>query len=311
MTTNRAWLDAGLRDSRRRRLGAKRLKELNWRRFAARALIYFLLIAVGVVLAFPFLWLVSTSLKTEADAFKMPPQIIPNPIQSQNYVAGVTAFPFLRSLRNTLILVLGVMVGSLLSASLAAYGFARLRFPGRDVLFVLVLSTMMIPVHVTLIPQYLLFRTLGWLGSFKPLIIPSFFGGGAFFIFLLRQFFMTVPLDYDDAARIDGCGTFSIYRRIILPLAKPALATAAIFIFMGQWNAFFGPLIYLNRFENQPLSVAFLTWTQMSHGSVSQRWVPWVEIMAVATLITLPPVIVFFLAQRYFIQGVVVSGMKG
>jgi ABC-type glycerol-3-phosphate transport system permease component len=192
-----------------------------------------------------------------------------------------------------------------------AYGFARVRFPGRTALFILVLSTMMIPSHVTLIPQYLLFRELEWLDSFKPLIVPSFFGGGAFYIFLLRQFFLTIPLDYDDAARIDGCGTFSVFWRIILPLSKPALGTMAIFTFMSQWNAFFEPLIYLNRFETQPLAVALTTWVQTAHGSTSMHYVPWVAIMAVSTLISLPPVMVFFFAQRHFIQGVVVSGMKG
>ena len=223
----------------------------------------------------------------------------------------MTDFPFVRSTINTLIIVVWVMVGTVLSASLVAYGFARVRFPGRTALFILVLSTMMIPTHVTLIPQYLLFRELRWLDSFKPLIVPHFFGGGAFYIFLLRQFFLTIPLDYDDAARIDGCGTFGVFLRIILPLSKPALGTMAIFTFMGQWNAFFEPLIYLNRFETQPLAVALTTWVQTAHGSTSMHYVPWVAIMAVSTLIALPPVMVFFFAQRHFIQGVVVSGMKG
>lgn len=170
---------------------------------------------------------------------------------------------------------------------------------------------MTIPSHVTLIPQYLLFRELRWLDSFKPLIVPRFFGGGAFYIFPLRQFFLTIPLDYYDAARIDGCGTFAIFWRIILPLSKPALGTMAIFTFMSQWNAFFEPLIYLNRFETQPLAVALTTWVQTAHGSTSMHYVPWVAIMAVSTLIALPPVAVFFFAQRHFIQGVVVSGTKG
>ena len=224
---------------------------------------------------------------------------------------GLTEFPFVRSTINTMILVVWVMLGTVLSGSLVAYGFARVRFPGRTALFILVLSTMMIPSHVTLIPQYLLFRELEWLDSFKPLVVPSFFGGGAFYIFLLRQFFLTIPLDYDDAARIDGCGTFSVFWRIILPLSKPALGTMAIFTFMSQWNAFFEPLIYLNRFKSQPLAVALTTWVQTAHGSTSMHYVPWVAIMAVSTLISLPPVMVFFFAQRHFIQGVVVSGMKG
>ena len=287
------------------------LQSASGKQVAGQALIYLLLLAVGFMLAVPFIWLVSSSLKTETDAFAIPPSFIPNPVQWSNYVTGLTEFPFVRSTMNTMILVVWVMVGTVLSASLVAYGFARVRFPGRTALFILVLSTMMIPSHVTLIPQYLLFRELKWLDSFKPLIVPSFFGGGAFYIFLLRQFFLTIPLDYDDAARIDGCGTFAIFWRIILPLSKPALGTMAIFTFMSQWNAFFEPLIYLNRFETQPLAVALTTWVQTAHGAGSMHYVPWVAIMAVSTLIALPPVMVFFFAQRHFIQGVVVSGMKG
>lgn len=287
------------------------LQSASGKQVAGQVLIYILLLAVGFMLAVPFIWLISSSLKTETDAFAIPPSFIPNPIQWTNYVVGLTEFPFVRSTMNTMIIVVWVMVGTVLSASLVAYGFARVRFPGRTALFILVLSTMMIPSHVTLIPQYLLFRELEWLDSFKPLIVPSFFGGGAFYIFLLRQFFLTIPLDYDDAARIDGCGTFSVFWRIILPLSKPALGTMAIFTFMGQWNSFFEPLIYLNRFETQPLAVALTTWVQTAHGSTSMHYVPWVAIMAVSTLIALPPVMVFFFAQRHFIQGVVVSGMKG
>ena len=287
------------------------LQSVSRRQLITQVLVYTLLLAIGFLLAVPFIWLISSSLKTETDAFAIPPSFIPNPVQWSNYVTGLTEFPFVRSTMNTMILVVWVMVGTVLSASLVAYGFARVRFPGRTALFILVLSTMMIPSHVTLIPQYLLFKELKWLDSFKPLIVPSFFGGGAFYIFLLRQFFLTIPLDYDDAARIDGCGTFSVFWRIILPLSKPALGTMAIFTFMGQWNAFFEPLIYLNSFETQPLAVALTTWVQTTHGSTSMHYVPWVAIMAVSTLIALPPVVVFFFAQRHFIQGVVVSGMKG
>jgi len=287
------------------------LQSMSRRQLVGQILVYILLVAVGFMLAVPFLWLVSSSFKTEADAFRIPPSFIPRPVEWGNYATGLTDFPFVRSTVNTLISVVWVMVGTVLSASLVAYGFARVRFPGRTALFILVLSTMMIPTHVTLIPQYLLFRELRWLDSFKPLIVPHFFGGGAFYIFLLRQFFLTIPLDYDDAARIDGCGTFGVFLRIILPLSKPALGTMAIFTFMGQWNAFFEPLIYLNRFETQLLAVALTTWVQTAHGSTSMNYVPWVAIMAVSTLIALPPVMVFFFAQRHFIQGVVVSGMKG
>jgi ABC-type glycerol-3-phosphate transport system permease component len=228
-----------------------------------------------------------------------------------NYPQALANFPFLQTGLNTMIIVLGVEIGRLLSASLAAYAFARVRIPWRRAFFILVLSTMMLPYHVTLIPQYILFRDLGWLNSFKPLIVPSFFGGGAFFIFLLRQFFMTIPKEYDDAARIDGCGTLGIYWRIILPLSKPALGTVAIFTFMGEWNDFFAPLIYLNTPDKWTLALAIKTWELTQQSGLGYKPQPYNHIMAIATLITLVPMVMFFFTQRYFVQGVVVSGIKG
>jgi ABC-type glycerol-3-phosphate transport system permease component len=174
-----------------------------------------------------------------------------------------------------------------------------------------VLGTLMIPFHVTLIPQFLLFRQLEWTDSAKPLIVPAFFGGGAFYIFLLRQFFLTIPLEMDDAARIDGCGVFGTFWYIILPLSLPALGTVAIYTFMEEWNAFLRPLIYLNSPDNQTLAIALRHW-QLG-GVAGGGWihVPWTQIMAIASLITVPPLLTFFATQRYFIQGIVVTGLKG
>jgi len=200
----------------------------------ARAALYVALIAPTVIFTFPLLWMFSTSLKTQDEAFQWPPSLIPSQLMWSNYIEGAAKFPLLRSTLNTVMIILWVEIGRLLSASLTAYAFARLRFRGRDVLFLVVLALMMVPYHVTLIPQFIIFRSFGWVNSPLPLIVPAFFGGGSFFIFLLRQFFMTIPLELDDAARIDGCGVFGIYRHILMPLAKPALATVAIFTFIGE-----------------------------------------------------------------------------
>ena len=258
----------------------------------------------------PLLWMAGSSLKPEGEVWTYPPTFLPKGWNFQwgNYPYAMENFPFVRSLANTLLVVVGVMVGRLLSASLVAYGFARVRFPFRNALFVVLLSTMMIPYHITLIPQYLIFRDLGWIDSFKPLVVPSFFGD-AFYIFLLRQFFMSIPRDYDDAARIDGCGTFAIFWRILLPLLTPALGTVAIFTFMGTWSDFMAPLVYLNSSEKQTMAIAYMLW-QRGPQHLGYRH-NWNHVMALGVAITIPPMLVFFFAQRYFIQGVVATGIKG
>jgi ABC-type glycerol-3-phosphate transport system permease component len=289
----------------------RRRLTLRVQHWAARVLIHLAVLAGAVVFLFPLFWLVSSSLKPEGDIFLFPPNLWPSEFMWSNYPAALSSFPFIQTGMNTMMIVIGVEVGRLISATLAAYAFARVRMPLRGPLFMLVLSTMMLPYHITLIPQYIIFRDLGWLNSFKPLIVPSFFGGGAFFIFLLRQFFMSIPREYDDAARIDGCGTFGIYWRIILPLSKPALATVAIFTFMGEWNDFFAPLIYLNTPDKWTLALAIKSWELTQQSGLGYKPQPYNHIMAVATLITLVPMLMFFFTQRYFVQGVVVSGIKG
>jgi multiple sugar transport system permease protein len=217
----------------------------------------------------------------------------------------------LNTVKNSAFIIISIEIGRLLTASIAAFVFARIRFPFRDKLFLLVLSTMMIPYHVTLVPQYLIFRDLGILDTPYPLILPNLFGGGAFFVFLLRQFFLTIPQDYDDAARIDGCGNFGIYWRIILPISYPALGAVAIFTFMWTWEDFLGPIIYLNSPDNHTVAVAYVNWQRGGPIQGGFLKMSWNHIMAMGTVITLPPILVFFFAQRYFIQGVVISGIKG
>jgi multiple sugar transport system permease protein len=220
----------------------------------------------------------------------------------RNYVESFKFVAFFRLLMNTVILTGLNILGQLFSCSIIAYGFARLRWPGRDAVFVLLLATMMLPGQVTMIPQFLIWRTLGMYDTFQPLWMPSLFGSG-FYIFLLRQFFLTIPTDLEDAARIDGCGFFGIYWRIMLPLIKPALAAIAIFQFMGSWNEFMGPLIYISSEHLTPLSLG-LFMLRSAHTA------EWGMLMAASTMMTLPVIMLFFFTQRYFIQGVTLTGMK-
>jgi ABC-type glycerol-3-phosphate transport system permease component len=272
-------------------------------------------VALGaIVFAFPFAWLISSSLKPESQVFRFPPSFLPSSFEWSTYTAAISSFPFLQSLSNTLIIVMVVEIGRLISVPLAAYAFAHMRFPLRTPLFVLVLSTMLLPYQVLIIPQYLLFRDFGWLNTFLPLTVPSFLAGGslgAYSIFLVRQFFMSIPRDYAEAAEIDGCGFLRIYWYIILPLSKPVLVAVAIFSFLQEWNDFFGPLIYLTSQSKYTLALQFQIWSQTAQVSVGYQPKPYDEILAVATLITLIPILVFFIAQRYFIRGVVLSGVKG
>ncbi|HEV8636447.1 MAG TPA: carbohydrate ABC transporter permease [Chloroflexota bacterium] len=271
-----------------------------------QALLYLLLAPSAVVFLAPLVWMLSTSLKTNEQFGTWPPVWIPSPPVWENYPKAWSAAPFALYLRNTLIITVGALVGQLLSASAVAYGFARLRFPGRDVLFVVVLATMMLPGVVTLIPTYILFNQLGWLDTFAPLIVPAYFGagGGAFYIFLLRQFFRAIPLELSEAAKIDGASNRRILLQLILPLSRPALATVTIFGFMAHWNDFMGPLIYLTSRENATLTLGLRYF-------ISANSTQFQYLMAISFLMSLPIILVFFFAQQYFVRGVVMSGLKG
>ncbi|MCC6175957.1 MAG: carbohydrate ABC transporter permease [Chloroflexi bacterium] len=251
----------------------------------------------------PIAWAVSTSFKNPGDIFLIPPTWIPNPIRWQNYVEAMTTANFARYFLNTAFITLVDIVAKVLSCSLVAFAFSRMRWWGRDVLFMVMLSTLMLPQQVTLIPQFIVYRWLGWVDTFLPLIIPNLFGG-PFFTFLLRQFFLSIPTDLDDAARIDGCSSWGVYWRIIMPLSKPALMMVAIFVFNYTWNDFFGPLIYLHSNDNFTISLGLQAFQ-------TQAGPQWHLIMAASLVAMLPVLILFFVGQRYFIQGVVFSGVKG
>lgn len=269
----------------------------------ARFFVYALLVVGAVFVLLPLYWMVSSSLKTNMHVFDYPPQWIPQPVEWGNYPALLSYMPFLIFAKNTLIIEAFVITGTLLSSSLAAYSFARLTWPGRDVVFVILLSVLMLPTFSTLVPSFILWQHLHAIDTFLPLIVPAWFGN-SFFIFLLRQFFRSIPRDLEEAARIDGASILRTFISIVLPLAKPALAVVAIFAFMGVWNDFLGPLIYLNSTDNLTLAVGlnlFLT----TNGT------RWELLMAASSIVVVPMIVIFFIFQRYFIEGIVLTGVKG
>jgi len=284
-------------------IGGRALSGVRIKRSAGVLGAYLLLGGLGFLFSLPFLWMVSSSLKVEADIWLYPPKWIPDPILWSNYPRALELMKFPLLLSNTLFITATSTVGFLLSCSWVVYGFARFRFPGRDFLFVVLLSTMMLPAQVTMIPVFIMFREFGWLNTFKPLIVPSFFGN-PFFIFLLRQFFMTIPTELDDAAKIDGCSYVGIWWRIILPLSKPALATVTVFSFIWNWNDFLGPLIYLNDERKFTLALGLATF----RGLYSTQWG---YLMAASVVVLLPCVVIYFFTQRYFIEGITLTGIHG
>ena len=267
------------------------------------AAIYAILLLGAVLVFFPFAWTISTSLKTEQQTLAYPPTWVPDPVQWENYPNALTARPFGRYYVNTTIITTLSVIGQVLSSAVVAYGFARFRFPGRGFIFLVLLSTLMIPFHMLIIPRFILFRYLGWLDTFLPLIVPNFFGG-AFSIFLLRQYFLTIPLDLDEAAKMDGANAFQIFMSIILPLARPALGAVAVFEFVSTWNDFLGPLIYLSSDRNYTVSIGLAAFR-------NDYFTAWHLFMAASAVAMLAPLIVFFLAQRYFISGVALTGSGG
>ncbi|EOE6412671.1 carbohydrate ABC transporter permease [Enterococcus hirae] len=265
---------------------------------------YLLMTAIGIVLITPLLWLVFTSLKPMEEIVRYPPTFFPEKIVWQNYLDTITAFPFWRYARNTLLITVLVVFGNVLSNSFIAYGFAKLDFPGKKLMFALVLSTMMIPGFVTMIPQYVLFSKIGWVGTYLPLIVPSFFGN-AFNIFLMRQFYLSINDELIEAAEIDGANHFYIWSRLMLPLTKPALITIAINSFNAAWNDFLGPLLYIQDQEKYTLQIGLQVFQ-------NQATTQWNYLMAGATLVLIPTILMFFFAQRYFIEGMdLTGGSKG
>ena len=268
---------------------------------------YAVLGALSIVFAVPLLWMFSVSLHDLAGVFAQPFRWIPERLHWRNYVDAVSLLPFGRYLLNTVVITTCVLLGTVVSSSLVAYGFSRLHFRGRNKLFILCISTMMLPGQVTMIPLYVMFANVGWVDTFLPLIVPAFFGS-PFYIFLLRQFFLTIPREYDEAALIDGAGRFRIYWSIILPLARPALATVALFAFLGTWNDFFNPLIYINSPEKATLTLGL---NMMKSQIIGTGVTQWHLLMAASLLVMLPNIVIFFLMQKHFIKGIQLGGLKG
>lgn len=285
-------------------------KTISAAKTAKVALTHIVLITLSVIFFMPLLWMIMTSLKPIGETMTAPPKWIPSHVLWGNYPDAIKYnsedlgyIPMLVYARNTLIITVLSVVGAVFSNALVAYSFARIKWPGRDMFFSITLATMMVPFPVTMVPTFSLFRWLGWVGTFKPLWVPAWFAG-AFSIFLLRQFYKTIPMELSEAAKIDGATEFQIFRDIISPLARPALTVVALFTFMGSWNDFMGPLIYLVDQNTFTLSLGLQAY-QTQHGGT-----PWNLLMAASCLVILPVIIVFFLAQKVFIQGIATSGIK-
>jgi ABC-type glycerol-3-phosphate transport system permease component len=286
-----------------------RLSGFSWhrtRKVTTNGILFVLTALLAIAFMFPFLWSLSSSLKTGFEVIAYPPRLLPKDPQWGNYLEAWTSADLGRYFANSTLVTGFSLFGQVISSFIVAYGFARFRFPGRNVLFILCLSGMMMPIYVTIIPLFTLFNWLGWLNSFKPLIVPTYFGS-AFAIFLLRQFIMSIPLEFDESALIDGAGRFTILTRIIMPNCQPALATVAIVGFMSSWNAFLEPLIYIDSVTKYtlPLGLWFL------RGTIDDALPRDHLLMAGAMITTFPVLLIFVFAQNYFIQGIVMSGIKG
>jgi len=280
-------------------------------RSVATATVHLVLIVLSLLFVSPLLWMISTAIKPIEETMTATPTLIPSKALWDNFPKAITYgskelgyIPFLLYARNTLLVTILCVTGAVCSNAVVAYSFARLRWKGRDLFFAATLATMMIPFPVLMVPTFGLFKWLGWVGTFRPLWVPAFFGS-AFSIFLLRQFFRTIPMELSEAAKIDGCSEFRIFTDVVLPLARPALAVVALFTFMGTWNDFMGPLIYLSDQETFTLSLGLQAY-QSQHGGTQ-----WNLLMAAATVVIAPVIVVFFFAQKAFIQGIATSGLKG
>lgn len=284
--------------------GLARPRTLAIGQWLPKLLLYALLTAIALVFLLPSFWMLSTSLKPPEEVFLYPPRLIPRNITWSNYPEAIQKFPFLLYLRNSVIVTSLATLGTVLSASLVAFGFARRRFPERELLFGVLLSTMMLPGIVTLIPTFVLFTQLGWVNTFLPLTAPAFFGGGAFNIFLLRQFYRTLPYDYDEAAYIDGASSLRVWWEIIVPFSKAPLAVITVFTILGAWNDFMGPLIYMNKPHMRTLALGLQFFRD-------QFVTQWGYLMAASTLTLIPVLILFAVAQRYFMEGILLTGLSG
>ncbi|CAI6074332.1 carbohydrate ABC transporter permease [Cohnella sp. JJ-181] len=265
---------------------------------------YTALILISILFVVPFVWLLRSSLMDLSQIFSMPPEWVPKPFHWDNFRRSLTVLPFDVFFTNTMIIVVGVLIGTVATSSIAAFGFSRIRWRGRDTVFAILMTSMMLPFAVTMIPSFLGWKMLGFYDTLYPLIVPAYFGGGIFNIFLLRQFYLTIPRDFDEAAFVDGASYFQIYRSIIFPLSRSALIVVALFSFLGSWNDFIGPLIYLKSDKLFTLALGL----QMFQGTYTAQWD---LLMAASAAVVLPCVIVFLVGQRYFLDGITLTGLKG
>jgi multiple sugar transport system permease protein len=263
----------------------------------------------AAIVLVPFFWMVRTSLTAESRLFIYPPQLIPDPVVWRNYIDAWNALPvsFTRFTANTIFITVLAMIAEIFTCSLVAYGFARFRFPGRNILFIIMLATMMLPGIITLLPTFIIWRQLKLIDTYDPMVLGAWFAWGPAYIFLLRQFFMTIPKEIEEAARIDGANPFQIYWKIMLPLVKPALLAIAVLSFIGNWNNFMGPLIYLNSGEKYPLIMALKFFEQ----SLSKEAPLFHFMMAMTTMMSIPLLLIYFLMQRNFIEGITAGAVKG
>jgi multiple sugar transport system permease protein len=285
------------------RARAARSQRRRWSSRLSRVAPMVVLIVLAAVYLTPFVWMISTSLKTLAQSIASPPVIIPDPIVFKPFTDALTKMNYPLALRNTLIYAVPAVIGTVVSCSLVAYGFALVQWRGRNAMFLIVLATMMLPSQVTLIPLYVIYAKLGWINTYLPLLVPTFLGS-PFFIFLLRQFFMGMPKELIDAARLDGASELRILATIVAPLSAPALITVGILTFIDKWNDFYGPLIFLQKPELHPLALAVQVF-QTQHGT------DWPLLMAASVLVAAPLVALYFVAQRKFIEGITLTGLKG
>lgn len=279
--------------------------------WASELLKYTLLIFLAASFILPLYWMLISSVKNDAQIYTIPPIWIPNPVLLENFYNAWTKLPFTTYLYNTVVLyAIPATFGTVISSAVVAYGFARIRFAGRDLLFGICLATMMVPFQVTMVPLFIIFKNLGWRGTFLPLVVPAFFGN-PYFIFLLRQFFRTVPDELSDSGRIDGANELQILWNIILPLARPALAVVGLFAFMGAWNDYLGPLIYVNNKNLYTMSMGINELRSLMGTKGIGASMAYPFLMSVSTLITLPILTAFFFSQRTFIEGITLTGLKG
>lgn len=265
---------------------------------------HLVLIAVSLTILFPIMWMVSSSLKPSGEEFGFPPKLIPDPVVWQNYPKVFEALPFGKFLLNSITIAGLATLGQVLTGALVGFAFAQLRFPGRNLLFIIVISTVMLPDVVTLVPQFILFRRLGWVDTILPLVVPAWFGGRAFYIFLARQYFTGIPHELIDAGRVDGASTWRIWWSVVMPMSVPLLVAMGLVRFLTEWNDFMGPLIYLNTMENRTLAVGLFVFLQHFVGE-------WNLLMAAATITSIPVILLFLFTQRYFVEGISVTGFAG